>query len=155
MDAVSDAQRCERRGCGHLVTAPPNGGRAARFCSASCRAAWHRAKARADQPADDDLGAVAGQLTAALAAASRAAASLVAAAELNRPGHLDELRGDLEQALLDRDSSSAALQAVQRQLETVSGEAQALRDALHAERQLRTLLHGDPTSGGPSTAQDP
>ena len=155
MDAVSDAQVCERRGCGHLVTAPPNGGRAARFCSASCRAAWHRAKARADQSADDDLGAVAGQLTAALAAASRAAASLVAAAELNRPGHLEELRGDLEQALLDRDSSSAALQGVQRQLEMVSGEAQALRDALHAERQLRTLLHGDPTSGVPSAAEDP
>lgn len=152
---MSDAQVCERRGCGHLVTAPPNGGRAARFCSASCRAAWHRAKARADQPADDDLPAVAGQLTAALAAASRAAASLVAAAELNRPGHLEELRGDLEQALLDRDSSSAALQGVQRQLEMVSGEAQALRDALHAERQLRTLLHGDPTHCGPSVAEDP
>ncbi|PZS32202.1 MAG: hypothetical protein DLM61_07340 [Pseudonocardiales bacterium] len=151
---MSDAQVCERRGCGHLVTAPPNGGRAARFCSASCRAAWHRAKARADQPADDDLGAVAGQLTAALAAASRAAAALVAAAELTRPGHLEELRGDLELALLDRDSARAAMQAVQRQLEVVSGEAQALRDALHAERQLRILLHGDSASGGPSSVAE-
>jgi hypothetical protein len=94
---------------------------------------------------------VAGQLTAALAAASRAAVAVVAKVEQYRPEQVDGLRTDVEQALADRDVALASAQAAAGRLEVISGETQALREALSAERRLRQLLEQPRTD---SAAQD-
>jgi hypothetical protein len=134
------AQLCERQGCGNSVAPPPRGGRAARFCSASCRAAWHRARARAEHADDNDITTLAEQLSAALTAAQRAGTALAGKLAALQPEQLEDLRADLDVALADRDAALAEAAAAASNLQVATGEAQALRDALAAERRLRELL---------------
>jgi hypothetical protein len=143
------AQLCERQGCGNSVAPPPRGGRAARFCSASCRAAWHRARVRLEHGDGNDLAALAEQLSAALAAAQRAGTALTGKLADLQPEGIEDLRAELDGALADRDAALAEAAAAHSSLQVATGEAQALREALAAERRLRELLERQAAGPGP------
>lgn len=75
-----------------------------------------------------------------MTAAQRAGTALAGKLAALQPEQLEDLRADLDVALADRDAALAEAAAAASNLQVATGEAQALRDALAAERRLRELL---------------
>jgi hypothetical protein len=128
---------CERYGCANIVEVPATGGRPARFCSSVCRSAWHRDHKRAAAGQPLDLKGPADHLKEALAASSRAAAALTALVQTYDTDAVEALRVEVELLTVERDRAVQHAASLTQQLAAVTGEAEALRSAVAAERELR------------------